>query len=191
MPYRPAADTFATSRWHTGHVHSEQRASPGTNQYTRQRQTKTPTIQVNLAVPLDDDLVLDALAGSPNSPPQLLRQLSRRRTASPTLRIRLALNPACPPALLRQLAADPDYHVRNAVVRNPCCPPRLLTQAHHQDPGWDILIAGNPCCPPRLLTQLARSGEPTVQIAVARHPRCPPPTIQHLAGEMAVDDRIG
>jgi hypothetical protein len=170
-------------------MHTEQPGGPGTNQYRQRpgRRPAQPTIQVHLAVPLDDSEILCALAASPNSPPPLLRQISRITTfnSSHVLKIRLALNPACPPTILRQLAADPEYQIRDAVVGNPHCPPSLLQQTHQRNPTHDHSIAKNPACPPRLLTQLAISPDPNVQIAVAQHPRCPAHILGWLASETA------
>jgi hypothetical protein len=155
----------------------------GANQY---RSRRAPTLHINFAVPLDDEQMLTALASSPNSPPHILRQLSRQGTQ--TTQMKLAANPACPPAVLWRLAAEPA--ITSYVAENPACPPRLLQLIHRRSDEHDPDIVRNPNCPPRLLTQLAQpASHVSIRILVADHPRCPPQVLTLLVNDTAAGNR--
>jgi hypothetical protein len=157
-------------------------ARRGSNQYRQHR----PALELHITVPLDDEPVLTALASSPNSSPQLLRQLSKH-TDWPTL-IGLANNPSCPPTTLWRLAAVP--RLSSNIAQNPACPPGLL-QALHQRSCWlDLDLARNPNSPPQLLRQLAQSDHGiTIRILVADHPRCPPRLLATLVDDTSAGRR--
>lgn len=98
--------------------------------------------------------------------------------------------PLCPGHVLADVAADPDWRVRSALLDNSATPDDLLERAtespppHHDlRPLADIEAAANE------LAALARHPQSEVRLALARHPNTPTEALTELATDRSADVR--
>lgn len=91
---------------------------------------------------------------------------------------------ACPSGTLAEVAADPDWRVRSAVLDNPTAADQLVGGVAGLDPGAAVehlRALSDRAASPSRLDALVDDAQPEVRLAVARHPRASVDTIGRLA----------
>jgi 3-methyladenine DNA glycosylase AlkC len=125
-------------------------------------------------------LVINLIAENPNTPYEILTQLSIDK--DDWVRRAIAVNSKTSPEILAQLARDKDYWVRKAVAEHPNTPPEVLAQLANDKSGLvREQIAWNPNTTPEVLAQLAKDEDYYLIKAVAVNPNTHPESLAQLA----------
>lgn len=123
------------------------------------------------------------LAENPNTPPELLVNLSKDNVVF--VRVGVAGNPNAPPEALVYLSKDSNRAIIEEVARNPNTPPEALVYLSEDRDEFVIVdVAANPNAPPELLVYLSKFDSNVVRAGVARNPNAPPEVLVNLSKDM-------
>jgi hypothetical protein len=101
-----------------------------------------------------------------------------------------ARHTSCPAPIVREVATDPDWRVRSALLDNESVSDELLELATETPPPHDDLRhLARPEPDPSALASAVEHVQPAVRLAVARHPATPSDTLGHLATDRSADIR--
>ena len=124
----------------------------------------------------------ECLAGNPNTPIPILKQLAKDQDAD--VRGRVAGHPNTPIPVLEQLAKDKEKNVRLSLASHPNTPIPVLKQlAKDKDADVRGRVAELPNAPVPVLEQLAKDKDASVRNNVASNPNTPIPVLEQLAKE--------
>ncbi len=119
-------------------------------------------IEKSLMNKFDDLHLRRVVAGNPNTPEQVLRQLAQDKVS--VIRRHVAENPHTPSDILRHLANDSDSDVRLAVAENTNTPNETLTRlAADQNVDVRYGVAENANMPEKILLALTNDENPYVR----------------------------
>ncbi len=129
---------------------------------------------------------LEAVAGDPECPAQLMVRVFRRLAASPEPSVRLAAarSASCPSEVRALLGRDVWWEVRAGVASGGGCPSGVAADLARDPNVWvRRALAENVRASHKALGILAVDGDLGVRDAVAEHPRCPPSLLMVLSGD--------
>jgi 3-methyladenine DNA glycosylase AlkC len=156
--------------------------------------TKNPNTPPEVLAQLAKDksaYVREMAAGNLNTPPEVLAQLANDKSAY--VRENVAINLNTPPEVLAQLANDKSTYVREMAARNPNTPPEILAQLSKDEYVYiRECVAKNHKTTPEILTQLSKDKYNTyIRESVAKNPNTPPEVLAQLAKDENDDVRSG